>query len=148
MEAPYSSAAVANVIIEYANAQGKPVTNLALQKLVYFAHGWYLGIAGVALIFEEVKAWKYGPVFPLLYEALKIYGAGQVKELIPTAFKVEPGTDDHNFIRAIYDRYKDFSLPELIHITHLPDGPWYQVGGGIYDTIPNRIIKEYYSKKN
>ena len=43
------------------------LTNLKLQKLVYYAQGIHLAIYGKPLFNEAIKAWEHGPVVPELY---------------------------------------------------------------------------------
>ena len=54
--------AIANAFIERALREEYPITHMKVQKLVYIAHGWSLGIRGEDLINENIMAWKYGPV--------------------------------------------------------------------------------------
>jgi uncharacterized phage-associated protein len=63
----YDPKAIANYFIARAAADGKRLTPLQLIKLVYIAHGWYLGLTGEPLINEPPEAWQYGPVIPSLY---------------------------------------------------------------------------------
>src|SRR5687767_12203236 len=70
----YDPKSIANYFIDLAAAEGKKLTPLQLIKLVYIAHGWYLGLTGKPLINESPQAWQYGPVIPSLYHALKIHG--------------------------------------------------------------------------
>jgi hypothetical protein len=83
---------VANEILRIAWAQGRTVSNMKLQKLVYIAHGWSLAILGKPLFYEPIYAWTYGPVVPRLYNALIKYGAGEVTELIPIPGRPKPKT--------------------------------------------------------
>ncbi|SQG64108.1 uncharacterized phage-associated protein [Corynebacterium renale] len=39
---------------------------IKLYKLCYFAHGWHVAWTGKPLFREELQAWVYGPVSPLL----------------------------------------------------------------------------------
>lgn len=149
MGAPYTSLAVANALLEIAErVDNKRLTNLVLQKLVYFAHGWYLGLAHTPLVCETCQSWRYGPVFQYLYEALRKYGAGEVTEEIETFDKVEKDSEDYQFLERLYDQYGGCSAGELIAITHNPGSPWEQMGAGKipYKEIPNSIIEEFYSK--
>ena len=45
-----------------------------LQKLCYYAQGWYAGLTGRRLFTNELEAWIHGPVSPKLYEKYKMYG--------------------------------------------------------------------------
>jgi uncharacterized phage-associated protein len=41
---------------------GDVISNLKLQKLLYYAQGFYLAIYGKALFEEDIVAWEHGPV--------------------------------------------------------------------------------------
>src|SRR5260370_7712236 len=77
---PYPAKAVANEFLELAKKDGQQLTQMQLQKLVYFAYGWYLAITGTRLIDERVEGWQWGPVFPSIYKGLKRFGSSSVTE--------------------------------------------------------------------
>ena len=60
------------------NEQGDMMTNLRLQKLLYFAQGWHLARYGKPLFDDDIEAWQYGPVVPSVYNAYKQYGRGGI----------------------------------------------------------------------
>src|SRR5260221_12006869 len=65
--------AICNLMLD--EAQGRiPITNLALQKLLYFAHGIYLVKTKYPLVYGYFEAWEYGPVHPTAYAAFKAAG--------------------------------------------------------------------------
>ena len=72
---PYDPRAVANLLLDTADEFGVDVTNLALQKLLYFAHGHFLKQIGQPLVQGAFEAWNNGPVHPAIYHAFK--GAGR-----------------------------------------------------------------------
>lgn len=148
MSAPYSSAAVANALLDIAREHNKNLSNLVLQKLVYFAHGWYLGIAHKPLVGEICQAWRYGPVFQELYQALRKYGAGMVERNVATFDEVPKDSEDYKFLEVLFKEYGFSSANELIAITHNPGSPWEKAGSGKipYAEIPNKIIEGFYSK--
>ena len=80
---PYhSSLAIANEFLRRAKDDGRELTQMHLQKLVYLAHGWCLAVTGKPLIEEKIQAWDYGPVIKPLYDALKSYGSANIPRLI------------------------------------------------------------------
>lgn len=59
----YSAKDIAMAFVKKAIESGKPVTQMQLQKMVYFAHGLHLAnTKGEPLVKEEFQAWRYGPV--------------------------------------------------------------------------------------
>lgn len=122
---PASALTVANQFLELAKAEGKTLDNMQLQKLVFLAQGYSLGITGNALFKDEIRAWRWGPVIPRLYNRLKKYGAGYVTELIP----LEPqmgtvGTQEMRLIAAVWKAFKSYSGIALSQLTHQKGTPW------------------------
>jgi uncharacterized phage-associated protein len=106
----YSVATVANAFIDIVANNGFYLTNLKLQKLVYFAHGWYLAFTDTPLIDDEVQSWKYGPVIQSLHYELKHYGSGHITKKIPTDKNIVYESEDWNFLCSVYHKYSIFSL--------------------------------------
>lgn len=156
METPL---AVANFFIKQAIKEGNEITQLQLLKLVYIAHGWYLGMNGEPLLSEGVQAWKYGPVVPEIYHYFKSYGNAPINSLaqIFTGEKyIIPevtNEDEKRFLDKIWQIYKEFSGLELSTLTHMQGTPWYitwhERGGdkNTHTVIANDLIKERYTQK-
>lgn len=160
---PYSSIAVANFFIEKGVQSDNRVTPMKLIKLVYLAHGWHSGYYGTELLNEEIQAWKYGPVMPKLYHAIKGYGGREISGLLSeirfslndTSLEV-PRVEDvatRKFLTSIWDHYKTQSAITLSALTHSDGSPWHRVWwlGPDYRhgdaKIPESVIREYYRLK-
>jgi len=124
---------IANYFIELANANGQSISPMKLQKLVYYAHGWYAGYTGQPLINEAVEAWQYGPVIPSLYHEFKRYGAGSItskaSDFEGLEFReVAPPSDPalRQFLQNVWRTYGQFTGVRLSELTHAADGPWDQ----------------------
>jgi uncharacterized phage-associated protein len=166
----YPVLAVANEFLDIAIKSGcKDITPMKLQKLVYFAHGWFLALTEQPLISERIEAWQYGPVIPSLYRAFKEYGNRPVDQL---HFELEFGSDSDEvsfedieivtprlnpdesseaqfavkLIRKVWDSYGKYSPSRLSNATHVPDSPWKQVykEGKKFEVIPDELIKNYF----
>src|SRR4051794_9267350 len=74
----YSAKSIANFFIGLAAAKGEKLSPMKLQKLLYYACGWYAGYTGQPLIDEAIEAWDYGPVIPSIYHEFKRFGSGSI----------------------------------------------------------------------
>jgi uncharacterized phage-associated protein len=114
---------------------------------VYIAHGWMLGLYGRPLIRDRVEAWRYGPVIPSVYQALKGYRSEPVTNYV--AAPVEKyDSNEQTLVRQVYDFYKRFDGIELSKMTHMPGTPWYEAweNGGQNQPIPTEAIQAHYSQ--
>jgi uncharacterized phage-associated protein len=66
----YSAIAVANRFIERNRAYPSELTYLKLEKLLYFAQGWYPAYHNVPPFEDPIEAWRYGPIVRSVYHAL------------------------------------------------------------------------------
>lgn len=142
-----SARAVANEFVRLAQAEDKAFTPLQLIKLAYIAHGWMLGLYQRPLITDRIEAWKYGPVIPDLYRALKDYGSGFVTTEIPERVRSAPlDARERDLIEQVYKRYGNKNGVQLSQLTHQPGTPWHATwepesfGRG----ISNDLIAEHY----
>lgn len=75
----YNYQDVANYIIEYCDDQNYSLTNLRLQKLMYFVQAFAYSKIGRYAISDDFEAWAYGPVIPDLYREYSHNGSAQIK---------------------------------------------------------------------
>lgn len=71
--------AVANFIIDMAIEKDKPVTNLKLQKIMFFLQGYCLSKYKAPLIDGSFSKWRYGPVEEEVYGDFKYYGPAPIE---------------------------------------------------------------------
>ncbi len=145
----YDARTIANEFIRLASESGQTLTNMQIQKLVYIAHGYGLAILDRPLIKQHVEAWRYGPVIPALYNALREYGAGFVPQPIEVFPKETLTETDKALIANVFNAYRRFTGPQLSTMTHQADSPWKQVYNPHAEfhseIIRNDLIKEYYA---
>lgn len=139
---------IADFFIYLANETGSFVSNLKLQKLVYYAQAWYLAINKKSLFDEDFEAWIHGPVIPELYQQYKQFGWRPIDK------EVEPKLpeDVREFLKEVADEYFACDAYELEQMTHL-ESPWIQARGNLpVDAQSNEVIhkewmKEYYGSR-
>lgn len=148
MGVPYTSAAVANAFLSLAWQVNKQLTNLELQKLVFFADGWFYNVKNVRLVSEDAEAWQFGPVYPILYQALKRYGDSPVISFIKTEDKVTNEGENLNFdfIKIIFNKYKDCTAAQLVAVSHRLGSPWQRALANGRNIITNEDIASYYGQ--
>lgn len=110
---------------------GDLISNLKLQKLVYYAQGFHLAMHNEVLFNEDIVAWEHGPVVEQLYHEYKQYGSGAIPH--PDEFDDSPFTDKQKeLIKEVYQVYGQFSAWKLRNMTH-SEQPW-------IDTPRNAVI--------
>lgn len=142
-----SAITVANEFIRLGMREGKCFTPMQLLKLVYITHGWMLGFFGKPLIDESVEAWKYGPVIPDLYQAVKQYGRNPVQCEIPIRENRSLSEEESSVVNFVYKKYGDLDGIKLSMITHQLGTPWSRIFSheGWGDVITNDVIREHYT---
>jgi len=102
---------------------GDLMSNLKLQKLVYYAQGFHLAMKDSPLFVEPIEAWEHGPVCVPLYHKYKEYGSGA----IPIPFDADAysmfNDATHEVLNEVYNYYGQFSAWKLRNLTH-EDTPW------------------------
>jgi uncharacterized phage-associated protein len=156
---PYDGRAVANFILDHCDRKGRQVTNLALQKLVYFCHVWSLVRLNRPLLKHRFEAWEFGPVIPYLYREFKNFDCAPVRT---RATRLEPkdgslkvveyafDSETANLLEDIVEFYSRMRAGDLVELSHVKGGPWDcvwhhqgKVNPGM--KIDNRHIASFYS---
>jgi uncharacterized phage-associated protein len=129
----YDPKAIANLMLDEAARVGLPLKNLALQKLLYFAHGHFLVERKQPLVSGYFEAWTYGPVHPTAYKAFKAAGANDITF---RAERVDPATgecsnipvpddmDVQRHVERIMQTWGRLSTGRLVDISHAKGAPW------------------------
>ena len=123
---------------------GDLISNLKIQKLVYYAQGFSLAIRNKPLFREPIQAWPHGPVVPDLYKKYKEFGNGPLPtENLNIDLHKYP-KDVKELLDEVYDIYGQFSAGKLRNMTH-EESPWrttYQAGKS--NEISHEKLKEYF----
>jgi uncharacterized phage-associated protein len=151
----HTSTTIANFFIEKGVQENKPVDQMKVQKLVYFAHGWHLAIAGKPLLNESIEAWPFGPVIPSLYHVLKHSGKQPIRTIIKTDYTTSEDKELISYLERIWKLYSPFTGIQLSNMTHEETAPWSAIAKEFKNQIPpntslrDEIIRDYFMiKKN
>ncbi len=107
-----------------------------LQKLCYYAQAWYLALTGNRLLNTDFEAWVHGPVSPELYSQYKDWGGLVIPQMPYDSTQIERWIV--NFLRTIFDMYKEYSADELEQLTH-QEAPWQEARRGYEPTEICRV---------
>ena len=99
---------------------GDRMTNLKLQKLLYYQQGYHLAFFGTPLFDDEIEAWMYGPVVPSVYNVYSKYIASTLPEVKDVIYLSD---DEEELFNEVYDAYREFSAIGLMNRTH-SERPW------------------------
>lgn len=144
---------IAGYIVELANKTPEhDLTNLKIQKLLYYAQGKYLVQTGDPLFYEKVEAWQYGPVVPEVYHQFKQCGSFPVTEFDLESYQSGDMPDEiKRFLQELWEKIgMKYSGSFLVKKTHAPGTPWSQYyrqsESGI--EIPQESLKLYFATNN
>lgn len=128
---------------EEAMEGGDFISNLKLQKLLYYAQGSYLALKDVPLFDEEIEAWTYGPVVPEIYQTYKGYGSYGIDTSEMTMDLDLINEDDKKILEEVYDVFGQYSASKLVKMTH-EETPWRITQKNC--VIEKEIIKKYFKE--
>jgi uncharacterized phage-associated protein len=117
---------------------GELISNLKLQKLLYYAQGFHLAITDKPLFPERIEAWIHGPVVPRVYHRFKDYG----ETALPAAGqRLSFDKETAELLEEVHQVYGQFSAWKLREMTH-EEAPWKSTPPGA--TIPHSLLQSYF----
>ncbi len=143
MSATYSVDQIADTIIQLSRERGEPITNLKLQKLLYYAQAWVLACADEPLFDEDFEAWVHGPVVPKVFRRFKEYRWN------PITAPVTPVDDAglRSYLAEVISKYGSLSATQLERLTHMED-PWKDARKGIPSDASSHAVISQVSMKS
>lgn len=140
---------VANFFLSLGNETGEVITNLKLQKLVYYAQAWFLANFKKPLFQDDFEAWVHGPVLPALYHSYKKFGYS------PILVEAKAENIDEltmSFLNEVAKIYMSRGAFELEAMTHR-ENPWLDARDGCdpdencSNIISKESMLEFYGSK-
>lgn len=150
---------VADWLIWFAHEHGDGITNLKLQKQLYYAQAWRLALKDEPLFDAQFQAWIHGPVISRIYGQYKQYGCGPIpftgsgtsalaEDCLP-----EPAlpTEVRSHLMDVMSAYGDLSAWQLERLTH-SEAPWLEARGTLpidapcQTVISNARMQQFYKE--
>lgn len=112
----YDALDIAKYIVGKCTVEKCPITNLQLQKILYFLQKKHLIEYGNRLFRDDIQAWQFGPVVPEVYYQFCGFGSGAIT-MEYTVNNIEP--DDIKLIEPIVEDKREKNpwdlVSELMH---------------------------------
>ncbi len=130
---------VSRYIINYGRDNNCNVSNLKLQKLLYFVQAEFLVSENRPCFEEKIEAWAFGPVVPKAYFEYMNNAGLEIPKItkfyeVTSNFEVKEcifdetiiAEKDRESIRKVMDYFKDWSAWAMSELTH-QQAPWKDV---------------------
>lgn len=137
----YSALNIAKYVIAYEHKKDHWITNLRLQKILYFIQADFLVNAKRPCFYEDIVAWGFGPTVPCVFYEYKIF-AGLDIIMREEAPKLDKKTAKR--INAMLETCSHYSTTQLVDIT-CQQKPWVDAYREDKDAvIPREAIREFF----
>lgn len=146
----YSASDVAIYMIRLANSDSfsDGMTNLKLQKILYFVQAASLVTNDKMFISDDFEAWDYWPVIPSVYRTYETYG----RDSIPDP-EIDLENDaifqESDFLDRVWKMFGKYSARELVRMSHeyWPRNRYYnKLRTTAPQVIPPEEIKTWFDK--
>ncbi|MBB5766714.1 type II toxin-antitoxin system antitoxin SocA domain-containing protein [Xanthomonas euroxanthea] len=135
------------------------MSNLTLQKIAYFCHGWFLVAQGRPLSKHSFEAWQFGPVLQSIYRDFKSFDRSPITARCTA---LDPLTGERNIVPSIADAdaievvrqcvsfYGRLRAGTLVEMSHDPGGPWDRSWNSSSEINPGMkiddlVIRDYFA---
>ena len=147
---------VCNYVIGYCNSHNYPISNLRLQKLLYFIRGTFLENDRGPCFSGVLEAWALGPVSPEAYRYFKVFASQDIPAIYSdpsvswTAKRVERANaiiaeNDKSLINQVIEKLHSIVTSVLVDITH-KQRPWLDAYKTADSIISDESIKELFKR--
>lgn len=141
---------VAAYIVELAEQIGEVITNMKLQKILYYSYAWYsVEVENREQLFPEpIEAWPYGPVIRAVYEVYKSNKADNIKQPEGDGESRNLSEVQRKIVEEVFLAYGKRSASELVDMTH-NERPWSESYNPDYqrEIIPSDLIYSFFADK-
>ena len=140
-----------DIIARYLLHKDSDITQMALQKMLYYAQSFYKAMYGRVLFADSCQAWSHGPVYRDIYIKYRDYQYDPIRLPNPE-FDVDASgltSDEMKFLDGIILAFGNYSASVLRNMTH-QETPWIEARGSLQpmdrcsNVISSRSIDIYF----
>jgi len=125
-----------------ARGDAELISNLKLQKLLYYAQGVFLAANDEPLFANKILAWKHGPVVRSVYLEYSSNGSDGIA--FDDDFSDDFTSEENNLLEQVYSAFGQFSAWKLREMTH-EEEPWLSTKTN--HEISVDLIKDYFKRE-
>lgn len=117
----FDAVTIARYIVDYCTKKNTPITNLKLQKLLYYVWIDYYKATNKSLFSNYICAWPLGPVVVDAYDEFCVYGGLNIRKRFDN---LNIGEYEKSVIDQSVSELIPFSASELVKRSHAAGKPW------------------------
>lgn len=143
---------LAKYIITKCTLDGKPISNLQLQKILYFVQGAFYYKLKHPIFDDPIRAWDYGPVIDDVYNTYKKYGSSTIHDIdinFESTFSKESDPEaTRELVDIVVESLREMDPWELVKISHEDGTPWKKNYQMWWPTIESTQIENYFKNND
>lgn len=136
---------IANDVILYASQNEYAVTNLKLQKTLYYLQGYFGKAFGTPFFDDDIEHWPYGPVVPSVYFEYCSFGASTIYVQSENAPFLWLRHNEKKIVTKVLDKCLSMTARELVDKSH-KEAPWATTNDS--KLIPFELVLDYFQKND
>jgi len=156
----YEARKICNFLLANFDAVEFDLTNLRINKLLFFIHAESLRSRPRGVVRNHFEAWQFGPVIRPVFDTFKIYKDSPIEapalyldyasgKKVPVPHDDIASIDVDVIVRE-FRNYSRFTTGQLVELSHERGGPWdivYQLhlaDATQSPRIPNELIRQHF----
>lgn len=128
-------------VISYVSQHESSITNLKLQKVLYYLQGYYARSFGEPLFEDDLEHWPYGPVVPAVYFNYCRFGASPIFVQPNDSLFQGYSRNEKDLIFKVIDVCTTYTARDLVNKSHR-ETPWKSTPAS--HAIPFDEIQRYF----
>jgi uncharacterized phage-associated protein len=117
------------IVKAYEDGIEAEMTNMKVQKLLYYSQSLHLALYDEPLFDQEIQAWRYGPVCPPAYRFYSEFEANQLP--VPSQdFLLQISDEQKKLLAEIWEYFGGYHAYRLSDMTH-GEFPWKKARKGL-----------------
>ena len=139
----YSANNIANYILCYYHHKDTWISNLKLQKILYFLQAQFMVSRNTPLFSDPIVAVDWGVMVENVYHNYKIFGSASIPVITEDKYPYYVDRDDAILINEVLDFIEPYSSTTLLGFIH-NQKPWKMAYYNGRNNISNEALREFF----